>query len=67
MALVSASFGAAHWHGIPSGPLGVGLTFVYGLLMGLLHEWCGGLLLPVAAHTLADYYIFAVIARKQFQ
>ena len=37
---------------------------MYALLMGLLHEWCGWLLLRVAAHTIADYYIFAMIARK---
>lgn len=64
---MSRSFGAAHWNGIPSGPLGVGLTFIYGILMGLLHEWNGGLLLPVVAHTIADYYILAVIARKHFE
>ena len=28
---------------------GVGLTFVYGLLMGVLHECFGGLLVPVLA------------------
>ena len=39
------------------------MTFVYGLLMGVLHEWFGGLAVPVLAHTVADYFIFAVIVR----
>jgi membrane protease YdiL (CAAX protease family) len=60
-------FGIAHWHGVPSGPSGVALTFVYGLLMGSLHQWSGGLLLPVLCHGVADYFIFAVIAMSQQQ
>ena len=48
---------------IPSGWTGVGLTFVYGLAMGFLLEYGGGSLLPIVAHTIADYFIFAVIAR----
>ena len=61
--LQAASFGVGHWDGVPSGPTGVCLTFVYGLLMGILHEWFGGLAMPVLAHTVADYFIFAVIVR----
>ena len=62
--LQAISFGAWHYHGIPSGWMGVGLTFVYGVGMGLLLEYGGGLLLPIVAHAIADYYIFAVIARQ---
>jgi membrane protease YdiL (CAAX protease family) len=62
----AAGFGCAHYYGVPSGVLGVVLTFVYGLLMGTLYVWCGGLIVPVLAHTAADYFIFAVIARKHF-
>jgi hypothetical protein len=34
--------------------------------MGLLKETAGrgGLLLPIVAHTIADYYIFTTIARR---
>ena len=58
------SFGVWHYHGIPSGMTGVALTTVYGFIMGLLFQHGGGLLLPIVAHSLADYFIFAVIARQ---
>jgi len=58
------AFGVWHFHGIPSGFTGVGLTFIYGLIMGYLRDYYGGLLLPILAHTVADYFIFAVIVRK---
>eukprot|EP00531_Pseudo-nitzschia_arenysensis_P019319 CAMPEP_0116115752 /NCGR_PEP_ID=MMETSP0329-20121206/674_1 /TAXON_ID=697910 /ORGANISM="Pseudo-nitzschia arenysensis, Strain B593" /LENGTH=316 /DNA_ID=CAMNT_0003609205 /DNA_START=53 /DNA_END=1003 /DNA_ORIENTATION=- len=58
-------FGMFHYYGIPSGLTGVCLTFVYGWIMGALmdHVGGGGLFLPIVAHTIADYYIFATIAR----
>ncbi|KAG7370657.1 CAAX protease self-immunity-domain containing protein [Nitzschia inconspicua] len=58
-------FGIWHYHGIPSGMAGVVLTFVYGWMMGELKERLGGggLLLPILAHAIADYYIFTSIAR----
>ena len=59
------AFGIWHYHGIPSGMIGVGLTFVYGGIMGMLDDFGNGLILPVAAHTIADYYIFAIIARSK--
>mmetsp|Transcript_57523 Transcript_57523/g.136847 ORF Transcript_57523/g.136847 Transcript_57523/m.136847 type:complete len:290 (+) Transcript_57523:57-926(+) len=58
------SFGFWHYHGIPSGPTGVALTFVYGGIMGLLCDFAGGMLMPLVAHSIADYYIFAIIARQ---
>jgi membrane protease YdiL (CAAX protease family) len=57
-------FGVWHYHGIPSGVPGVILTFIYGLVMGQLMDYGHGLLLPIIAHTLADYFIFAIIARQ---
>ena len=66
--LQAVMFGIWHYHGIPSGYTGVGLTFVYGSIMGLLQDYFGGgLLLPILAHTLADYFIFSVIARQDKQ
>eukprot|EP00808_Paulinella_micropora_P010551 g46098.t1 len=59
----AAAFGLRHFCGIPSGWTGVGLTFVYGLIMGGLKHYGGGLFLPVLSHGIADYYIFAVLAR----
>jgi Type II CAAX prenyl endopeptidase Rce1-like len=59
-------FGVWHFYGVPSGWIGVGLTFLYGLLMGWMSDWFGGgLLLPILTHTVADYYIFAVIMRQK--
>jgi len=58
-------FGIWHYHGIPSGFVGVGLTFLYGLIMGFLADYGHGLLLPIMTHSIADYYIFVIIARKQ--
>jgi len=65
--LQATMFGLWHYDGIPSGKTGVGLTFVYGIIMGLLQDYFGGLLLPILAHSLADYFIFAVVARQQQQ
>lgn len=63
--LQAAIFGIWHYHGIPSGLPGVALTFVYGLIMGLLMDYGQGLLLPILAHSIADYFIFAIIARQK--
>lgn len=58
-------FGMAHYYGIPSGWTGVGLTIVYGLLMGLIADAGQGLSYPILAHTVADYFIVATIARRK--
>jgi membrane protease YdiL (CAAX protease family) len=58
-------FGIWHYYGIPSGVAGVVLTFGYGLIMGLLMDYGKGLLLPILAHSIADYFIFAIIARQK--
>ena len=61
----AVSFGVWHYHGIPSGWIGVSLTFVYGLVMGMLWQYGQGLWLPILAHSIADYFIFSVIVRKK--
>jgi membrane protease YdiL (CAAX protease family) len=63
--LQAAIFGIWHYDGIPSGLPGVVLTFFYGLMMGLLMDYGQGLLLPILAHSIADYFIFAIIARQK--
>jgi Type II CAAX prenyl endopeptidase Rce1-like len=65
-------FGLWHYFGIPSGWTGVVLTTVYGWTMGFLSDWnvpnnaptTTGLVLPIVTHSMADYYIFTVIARE---
>lgn len=61
----AATFGLSHFYGVPSGWTGVLLTFVYGWLMGILQNAGHGLLYPILAHTMADYFIFSQIARRQ--
>ena len=61
----AALFGIWHYHGIPSGWTGVGLTFVYGGIMGCLYQYGEGLFLPIVTHGIADYYIFTIIARRK--
>jgi len=59
-------FGLWHYYGIPSGWTGVFLTTIYGLLLGYLADYADdGLFLPTVAHTIADYYIFAIVARQK--
>jgi membrane protease YdiL (CAAX protease family) len=60
-------FGIWHFHGIPSGWTGVGLTFFYGAIMGFLFQHGEGLFLPIVAHGIADYFIFGIIARRELQ
>lgn len=71
-------FGIWHYFGIPNGWTGVGLTTLYGWIMGYLSDWIiathavldgseqisTGLLFPILTHSIADYYIFTVMARQ---
>jgi membrane protease YdiL (CAAX protease family) len=60
-----AVFGAWHFYGVPSGWTGVLLTTLYGIIMGYLADFYPslGLWLPIVLHSIADYYIFAVLVR----
>ena len=58
-------FGIRHYNGIPSGLTGVGLTFIYGFLLGWMADQAeGSIWLPLISHTIADFYIFSVLVRK---
>jgi membrane protease YdiL (CAAX protease family) len=61
------AFGVWHYDGgIPSGWIGVALKFTYGFIMGLLAQFYDGqLVIPIIAHAMADYFIFAFLARRQ--
>ena len=54
-------FGLGHLQGYPPGPLGAVLAGVYGVALGLLRWWTGGLALPIGCHVCADATIFAIL------
>jgi membrane protease YdiL (CAAX protease family) len=57
-------FGYGHLGGYPPGPVGAVLAGIYGLCLGGLRVFSGGLGLPVAAHIAADATIFTIVARS---
>ena len=59
--LQAGTFGALHYYGIPSGMVGVFLTFVYGLIMAIVCLMEGSLQVAVLLHGLADLVIFAMV------
>jgi membrane protease YdiL (CAAX protease family) len=63
MALCATSviFGFIHMHGYPSGPAGAILAGIYGLCLGTLRWWTGGLGLAFACHVCADATIFGIL------
>jgi hypothetical protein len=58
----AALFGLGHLHGYPPGPLGVVLAGLFGLALGLLRWWTGGLGLAIAVHVCADATIFGLLS-----
>jgi membrane protease YdiL (CAAX protease family) len=54
-------FGVCHLRGYPPGPLGAVLAGLYGLALGLLRWWTGGLGLAVGCHVCADATIFGML------
>jgi uncharacterized protein len=60
--LQACAFAALHFRaGFPRGPAGVGLTFVYGLVLGVFRHRTGGLLVPFVTHVLTDLTIVAIV------
>lgn len=60
--LQAIAFGALHLQGgFPRGAVGVGLAFVYGILLGVLRRRAGGLLAPWTAHVLTDLAIAGIL------
>ncbi len=62
IAATAVVFGYCHLRGYPPGPLGAVLAGIYGLCLGWLRVFSGGLGLPVIAHIAADATIFTIIA-----
>jgi len=61
MILQAASFGVLHINGFPSGLWGIAMSFVYGLMLGVVRRLSRGMLAPWLAHLFADVTIFAIL------
>jgi membrane protease YdiL (CAAX protease family) len=59
--LQAISFGCIHFNGFPRGFIGVGLASVYGVMMGCLRLWSGGLAAPWLFHIFADVTIVIIL------
>lgn len=60
--LQAAAFGFAHFlKGFPNGWLGVGMTFLYGLMLGYLKRRSQGMLAVWVVHVFADMVVFGVV------
>jgi membrane protease YdiL (CAAX protease family) len=57
-------FGIGHVRGYPPGPLGAGFAAVFGLVLGAMRLWTGGLALPIVAHMGADATIYVILAHS---
>jgi membrane protease YdiL (CAAX protease family) len=62
LVLQAIAFAALHFQaGFPRGIAGVGLTFVYGLVLGALRRRAGGLLAPFITHVVTDLAIVTIV------
>ncbi len=57
-------FGYGHLRGYPPEPLGAVLAGIYGLCLGWLRCFTGGIGLAVLTHIMADATIFIIVARS---
>ena len=60
-------FGMMHLNGFPRGIIGAVLAGIYGLLIGFIRKYSGGLLAPVVTHFFADATIFALLVISRLQ
>jgi uncharacterized protein len=56
-------FGYCHLEGYPPGPAGSVLAGIFGLILGWLRVFTGGLGFPILAHIAADAVIYTLVAR----
>lgn len=62
LVLQATAFAALHYQaGFPRGVVGVGLTAVYGLVLGAMRRRAGGLMAPVFTHVLTDLVIVMIV------
>lgn len=60
-------FGVMHLNGFPRGIIGAVLAGIYGLLIGFIRKYSGGLLAPIVTHIFADATIFALLVITRLQ
>ncbi len=59
----AALFGAMHYiKGFPNGEWGLAMTFIYGLMLGIIRRRSQGMLAPWLAHVCVDVVIFIILA-----
>src|SRR5206468_2309260 len=61
LGVTAVLFGAGHFNGYPPGPIGAILAGLYGVTLGALRWWTGGLGLVTACHVSADATIFCIL------
>jgi len=61
VAIQAVVFGLGHARGYPPGEMGLVLAGLYGLILGMLREWSGGLGAAIVAHVFADATIYAIV------
>lgn len=55
-------FGVMHYiAGFPNGIVGILMTFVYGILLGVIRNMSKGMMAPVVTHFFADLTIFVIL------
>jgi uncharacterized protein len=59
--LQAVAFGTLHVVGFPAGIAGVGLSFLYGLMLGIVRMMTGGLRVAVIAHVATNATIVALV------
>lgn len=62
LGLQAATFATLHFQtGFPRGVAGIGLAFLYGLVLGMLRRRSRGLAVPVVAHLVTDLVIVGIL------
>jgi hypothetical protein len=61
LVVTTVLFAVGHLRGYPPGPLGATMAGVYGLALGILRWWTGGLGLALGSHLCADATIFGLL------
>jgi membrane protease YdiL (CAAX protease family) len=65
LGVTSLLFGVGHFYGYPPGPIGAVMAGLYGITLGGLRWWTGGLALAFACHISADATIFCILAMEE--